>query len=223
MKKYALFLSFGWILFSGILFQNCSKDDAGASGPANLMFVNGLTDGKVSTVIIADSTIVALTAGFGSFSAYNQIQNGSQSFKIRDNTTGSIVVSNNFNISGEKNYTLMATGNTLNPELVIQEDNLTISDSSKGYIRLINLSSNSNQMTLSITSGADLVSGVNYKSSSDFVSLSPNKYDLSIKSGATEFAKVTNFNLNANKKYSILVTGLVGQTPKASVNFIINK
>ncbi|MBK8296987.1 MAG: hypothetical protein IPK91_06870 [Saprospiraceae bacterium] len=56
-----------------------------------------------------------------------------------------------------------------------------------------------------------------------FTSLTPAKHDLTIKSGATVVVSISNLNILPNKKYSILITGLVNQTPKASYNIIVNK
>ena len=204
-------------------FFGCRSSVDGPSGPSKLMFINGILDGKLSTVLVEDSVIVALTAGFGGITQYQEINSGNQNFKIRDNISNAFVVNANFNIGSAKNYSLMAIGTLSSPELIINEDDLSVADTTKGYIRLINLSANSNPMTMSISSGADLVSGVNYKSTSLFTSLSPAKHDLTIKSGATVVVSISNLNILPNKKYSILITGLVNQTPKASYNIIVNK
>ncbi len=212
------------LLFGFSLFVfNCSSSDDGPSGPSKLMFINGLTDGKVSTVLVNDSAYVLMTAGFGLFTQYQDINSGNQNFKIRDNVSGAIVVGSSFNLAASKNYSLMATGNLAIPELVIVEDDLTVNDTTKTYVRLINLSSNSSPMTLSISLGADVVSGINYKSASQFAALDPGKTDLTIKSGATVVSSISNLNILAKKKYSILVTGLINQAPKASYNIIVNK
>lgn len=221
--KNSFFTTAAVVLSIFCSFFSCGSSDDGPSGPSKLMFINGLIDGKLSTVLVEDSVIVALSAGFGGITQYEEINSGNQNFKIRDNVTNAFVVNANFNIGSAKNYSLMAIGSLSSPELIIHEDDLSIADTSKGYIRLINLSSNSNPMTMSISSGADLVSGVNYKSTSLFTSLTPAKYDLTIKSGATVVVSISNLNLLANKKYSILVTGLVNQIPKASYNIIVNK
>ena len=89
----------------------------------------------------------------------------------------------------------MAAGSSINPELIIKEDDLTIPDTTISYIRLINLSSNSNAMKLSITNGAEIVTGVNYKSVSDFKVLDPGRYDLTVVSGSTIVSNITNFNI----------------------------
>lgn len=204
-------------------FFGCGSSDDGPSGPSKLMFINGILDGKLSTVLVEDSVIVALTAGFGGITQYQEINSGNQNFKIRDNVSNAFVVNANFNIGSAKNYSLMAIGTLSSPELIINEDDLSVADTTKGYIRLINLSANSNPMTMSISSGADLVTGVNYKSTSLFTSLTPAKHDLTIKSGATVVVSISNLNILPNKKYSILITGLVNQTPKASYNIIVNK
>lgn len=214
-------VSYLGVLLLPFLFMTCSKDET--SGPAKLMFVNGLTDGNPSTVIIGDSTILALTAGFGLFTQYNQINGGNQTVKLKDKIDTMILATKSINFSEGKNYTLMAAGTSGTAELLVKEDDLSISDSTKAYVRLINLSANSLPMTMYITGGADLATNVSYKSVSDFANIQPAKYELSIKSGSTLFTTILNFNLLAKKKYSVLITGLINQTPKATYNIIVNK
>jgi len=221
--KNSVFTTTLVVLFIVFALFSCGSSDDGPTGPSRLLFINGLLDGKLSTVLVEDSVIVALSAGFGGVTQYAEINSGNQNFKIRDNSTNAFVVNANFNIGSAKNYSLMAVGTTSNPELLINEDDLSVADTTKGYLRLINLSSNSNPMTMSISSGADLVTGVSYKAVSAFASLTPAKHDITIKSGATVVTSISNLNILPNKKYSILITGLVNQTPKASHNIIVNK
>jgi hypothetical protein len=209
------------MLFLPLLFIGCSKDEE-PSGPASLLFINGLTDGNKSTVIEGDTTISELHAEFGLFTQYHTVYSGNQTFKLKDNITDLILANQQFNISRDKYYSLMAAGTKASTELVLIEDDLSISDSTKAYIRLINLSSNSNPMTMSITSGADLATSINYKSASDFVAVQPVKQELTIKSGST-IVSMFNVNLTVKKKYSILMYGLVNQTPKISFTTIVNK
>ena len=103
MKMLLNQLSYCWILLLTFFFIACSKEEDQPSGPAQLMFINGLTDGNLSTVIVADSTILALTAGFGNPSAYNQINSGNQKFELRDLVTGNIVANKNFTITAGRN------------------------------------------------------------------------------------------------------------------------
>lgn len=222
MKMLTNALTYCGILLLAFTFITCSSEDT-PTGPSKTLFINGMVGLNMGTVIVADSTIAALTAGFGGFTQYNEINSGNQNFKLKEDLLGGIVTNKNFNISGGKNYTLMAVGTPSDPELLIKEDDLTIQDSSKASIRLINLSANSLPMTMSITAGADLATNVSYKSVSDFTEVQGNNYDLTIKSGSTVVSTINNFNLIAKKKYSVLITGLVNQLPKASYNIIVNK
>lgn len=206
-----------------LFFVTCKKEDE-PTGSAQLLFINGLTDGRMSTVLISDSTYAELHAAFGQFTQYHRITSGNQNFKLRDNTLDSIIGSKTLNVSIDRNYSLMAAGTTANVELVLKEDDLSIPDSTKGYIRLINLSQNSLPMTMSVTAGADLATNIAYKSASGFVVMDPGKYGLTIKSGNTVIINTpTQLSVGAKKKYSILISGLVNQTPKANYDIIVNK
>jgi hypothetical protein len=225
MERLTNTLSWSMILLFSILFVTCSKDDEEPvpGGPAELMFVNGLTDATNLnlTVAVADSTYLGLTAPFGFYSLYNTVNGGNQKVELKNLLTSSLIASSTLKIAGGKNYTLMAAGTTTNAELVLKEDDLSIPDTTKGYLRLINLSPNSPGMTMSITAGAELASNVAYKSVSDFTSLAVGNYDLTIKSGNTVVSTIASFKILPKRKYSILMTGLVNQTPKASHNIIV--
>lgn len=222
MKMLKCTMSWCGMMLLPILFLACSKEDQ-PSGPARMMFINGLTDGNASTIQIADSTILALTAGFGNVTLYNQVNGGIQTVTLKDNIGDGVLASKDFNISPGKDYTLMAVGNRATAELLLHEDDLSIPDTTKAYIRLINLSPNSNLMTMYMSSGPDVASGISYKSISGFMELNPDRYELNIRSGNTLLSTITNLKLLANKKYSILVIGMINQTPKASYNIIVNK
>lgn len=210
------------IVFLIFLTSSCTKDEQ-TSGTAQLMYVNGMTDITLSTVLISDSIYLALSAGFGNFSLYNQINSGSQQFKIRDNVLAKIIIEKSFGIAAGKNYTLLAVGNSGSRELVIKEDDLNIRDSTKASIRLINIVQNASAMSMQIDAGADLANNVSYKSFSEFTELLPSKYDLTIKSGNTVIANISGINLLPRKKYSILITGFVNQNPGVAYNIIVNR
>ncbi|MBK9107188.1 MAG: DUF4397 domain-containing protein [Saprospiraceae bacterium] len=209
------------LCFSGFL--GCAKDEDDSGGLANLMFIHAYTSGKNATVLVNDSLMLPLTAGFGNFTLYQSLASGNSSFKIRDNTLDSIIASNSFNLKKNSNNTLMLTNKDAGSELLLVSDDLELADTSKSYLRLINLVPNGNNMSLNITSGATVASGVAFKAVSTFNPISPGKTDFTIVAGATVVSNITNFNLLPGKKYSILMTGLVGQTPKASHNIIVNK
>lgn len=221
-KSHSLYGLLLWALCFSAYF-GCSKDEDDSGGIAKLMFIHGYTSGKNSTVLVNDSVMLPLTAGFGNFTLYQTLASGNSSFKVRDNTLDSIIASNSFNLKKNSNYSLMLTNKDPGSELLLLTDDLELADTSKSYLRLINLVPNGNNMSLNITSGATVTSGVAFKTASTFNPVTPGKTDFTIVSGATVVSTITNFNLLPGKKYSILMTGLVGQLPKAGHNIIVNK
>lgn len=223
MKRAPFQLVLGFFYLLAITASSCSKSEDDPGGPSGVMFINGLTDGKVSTVLVTDSVYTSLTAGFGNFTQYQDVSSGDHTFKLRDNTNNTVILTGSFKIGGDTHYSLMAVNSSLNPEWVLVEDDLSVADTSKAYIRLINLCPNSGSMQLKITSGADVVNSLNYKAASAFQAMAPGKTNFTIISGSTMVSSISNFNLLAGKKYSVLMTGLVNQTPKASHNIVVNK
>ena len=223
MKRTQLLLALSIFAMLTFVLTSCSKSEDEPGGPSGNMFINGLTDGKVSTVLVSDSVYTGLTAGFGNFTQYQDVANGDHQFKLRDNTNNSILLTGSFKIGGDRHYSLMAVNSSLNPEWVLVEDDLSIADTTKAYIRLINLCPNSSSMQLKITSGADVVNDLSFKSASAFQALTAGKTNFTISSNSTILTSISNFNLLPGKKYSILMTGLVNQTPKASHNIVVNK
>lgn len=223
MKKAFSFFGIFICVLSISGFFACSDENDDSGGIAKLLFIHGYTSGKNSTVLVADSVMIPLTAGFGNFTLYQSLASGNTSFKVRDNTLDSIIASNAFNLKSNANYSLLLANKDAGTELVLVTDDLSVSDTSKSYLRLINLVPNGNNMSLNITAGATVASGISFKSVSAFNPIAPGKTDFTIVSGSTVVSNITNFNLLPGKKYSVLMTGFVGQNPKASHNIIVNK
>lgn len=223
MKSLVTLLHWSVVLTALVVLISCSKSDEGDSGPSQVLFINGIVNGNPCSVSVDDSLYLNLSAAFGLFTQYNEVQSGNHLFKIIDSKLLSAVATRSFNLSSGKNYSLMAVNTNLSPELIIIEDDLTIKDSTLAYIRLINLSPNSTQMELNITAGQNIANGLAFKSASSFMAISPGKHDFTIVGNSSQVAQISNFNLLPKKKYSILITGLIGQNPKAAYNIIVNK
>lgn len=223
MRRSFIFL-FPLACFMVIVFlSSCSKDEEETGGQANILFVHGYTFGKNSTLVINDSVIVALTAGYGNFTQYQLVNSGSNAVKVRDNTLDSIIHQSSLNFKKDAYYSIFMANNGQAPKLIAEEDDLGIPDATKTYVRLINLCPNGDNMQLNLTGGATVVSGVAINSASDFIALDPGKLNFTIVGANSLLSSITNFSMLAGKKYSILMTGFVGQTPKATHNIIVNK
>lgn len=223
MKTPVTLLHWSITIATLALMISCSKSDEGDSGPSQLLFINGIVNGNPCTVSVDDSLYLNLTAAFGLFTQYNEVQSGNRNFKIIDSKILGAVATRSFNLSSGKNYSLMAVNTNLSPELAIVEDDLSVKDSTMAYVRLINLCPNSTNMELNITSGQNIINGLAFKSASSFMAISPGRQDFTIIGNSTQIAQISNFNLLAQKKYSILITGLIGQNPKATYNIVVNK
>ncbi len=210
------------LLMIVLFVSSCSKDEE-SGGKAQILFIHGMSDVSNCTLLVSDSLYLSLSAGFGNFTQYNQVESGNQLIKVMENLIGTVLLEKNFKLSQNKNYTVMTAGVSGSADLFIKEDDLSVPDTTKAYIRLINLCPNSNNMSLSIVGGMDLASNVTYKSVSSFTAFSPGKYEMTVKSGNTIVASIPNISISANKKFSILLTGFVNQNPKASYNIIVNK
>ena len=93
------------------------------------------------------------------------------------------------------------------------EDNLSVSDSSKAYVRFINLISNSTGVNL-LVDGVVIASNIAYKSVIDFFSVNPAGQKIEIKDSQTNslIASINSFKVPAGKKYTIYTKGLIGGT-----------
>ena len=223
MRKFNLYVFALYALLGMALWIGCSKDEEETGGVSNLMFVHGFTLGKNSTLIVGDSVISLLTAGYGNFTQYQSVGSGNKSIKVRDNTLDSIITQTSFSLKKDVSYSVMLVNNGQQGELILQEDDLQVADANKSYVRLINLCPNADNMQLNVTGGATVASGIPFKSTSGFMALDPGKYSFTIVGANAVLSSITNFNLVGGKKYSILMTGFAGQTPKATHNIIVNK
>lgn len=182
-------------------------------GPAVDVYVNNT---KVN------GTALAFYTGYPD-REYLALTPGAAALKVSTPASGTVaeqtVLTANATFDADKYYTVAAAGTAAAPVAVVFNDDLSIPDAGKAYLRVINLVSNGPGVDLAIGTAAPLVSNVGYKSASDFVAVAPANSSapltLQVRSAGTATllgATITNFTAFAGRKYTILVRGIVGKT-----------
>jgi hypothetical protein len=133
--------------------------------------------------------------------------------------TGQTVLNANATFNADKYYTVAATGTATAPAATVINDDLSIPDASKAYVRIINLLKDGPGVDLALGTGTPLVNIVAYKAASDFVAITPANFSvplaLQVRSTGTTTrlgTAITNFTAFAGQKYTFLVRGSVGKT-----------
>ncbi len=139
------------------------------------------------------------------------------------------VISSNVTVEANKFYSVFAVGSATSPEAFVTEDNLSLTDTSRAYVRLVNLVANS-------TTGYDLGVGgtyasapgnIAYKQASNFVPIAPvppggTPVAVQIRATGTtaNLAPATlTFSPIKGRFYTYFVRGLVGGTSTQAIAF----
>ncbi len=206
---------------------------------ARLKLIHAIPDGPAVDVYVNNAKVngTALTfyTGFPD-REYLALTPGTATLKVSTPASGTVaeqtVLTANANLEADKYYTVAATGTAAAPVAVVFNDDLSIPDAGKAYVRIINLVSNGPAVDLAVGANAPFISNVAYKSASDFVAIDPanssNPLTLQVRPTGTATllgAAVTNFTAFAGRKYTILVRGLSGKTgaQAPTVNSYITK
>lgn len=228
MKRIPLFLA-GVGLAIGLLAcgneHNFVINQVPASG-ARVKILHAIPDGPAVDVFVNDAkvngTSLAFYTGYPD-REYLALTPGAATVKIATPTSatvaGQTVLTASATFDADKYYTIAATGTAAAPVAVVINDDLSVPDPGKTYVRIINLLSGGPGVDLAIGTGTPLVSNVAYKAASDFVGITPANSSapltLQVRSAGTTTllgSSVANFTAFAGRKYTIVVRGIVGKT-----------
>ncbi len=201
---------------------SCGDDDDTQRSPAMYRFVNAVVDSPPLDLYVADTlrNDSRLPIGFNSFTRYMSIAPGNIKFSVTANNHATELFSKVFNLSSGKFYTAAFVNTLSSMEGIIIEDNLTVADSTKSYLRIINLSPNAGPIDFRSNNGTPIGIGINYKEASPFVAISPGTSSYTISGQGINLA-VNNLNAPIRKHVSIILVGLKNATGVQSLKFNI--
>ncbi len=219
MKTKNLFFWTFAILFVFGLITSCKKEEEGPLVNPKVAFIHTCsgTDVTFLRIFLKDSSVfVNNNVSHPNSIPYATLPAGTHPFSISIRDSSTAFFNSNITFDNNKNYTLIAANTKAKIELLKLEDNLSVPDSLKTYIRFINLISNSTGVNLLVDS-VSIGSNIAYKSVIDFFPIEINDHSIEILQSQTN-KLIAKFKLNKaakGKKYTIYTAGLIGGTGSA--------
>jgi hypothetical protein len=211
------------LLSAGVLFTSClkNKNDNGADIPAaGVMSFNLAPDQQAAVIRLSGNSITQQPLGFNNFSGvYQRIYTGERAVESFDYLTGAkLGTAFTYNFQVNKSYSIFLVGADSSYKNVVALDDVDSNEvnSGKAYIRYINAiidSANSSAVTVSAGGTAVINDNANYASVSAFKAVAPGDLSVAVKNGAVDIGRT--ITVQAGKVYTILLTGLPGETNEA--------
>ncbi len=193
---------------------------------ARVRLLHAIPDGPAVNVFVNNAKIngTSLTY-FSTFptNEYVALTPGAANVQVTTVASGTVasqtVLTATAPLEADKYYTVAAAGTAAAPVAVVVNDDLSVPDPTKAYVRIINLVSNGPGVDLAIGTTSPIVSNVAYRSASDFIPVTVvantnNIFAFQVRQTgtATLLGASTNVTMVAGRKYTLLVRGLVGRT-----------
>ncbi|RYF78333.1 MAG: DUF4397 domain-containing protein [Cytophagaceae bacterium] len=197
---------------------------------ARVKFVHAVVDGPTVNVFANDTKLNGTALAYGTTfpTEYSVLMPGQTTLKVSTVASGTVaeaaVLTAPVALEADKYYSVVAAGTAAAPVGFIVNDDQTVTDPTKNYIRVLNLLSTGQAVDFAIGTGTTaLVTNVPYKGVSDYIAVAPNAaaspYSLQIRNTgtATLIGTALSFNtLNQGRKYTLVVRGAVGRTGTAA-------
>lgn len=208
--------------------HNILRNQVTASG-ARVKFIHAVVDGPAIDVFANDAKIngAALTYGNPFPTEYSVVAPGTVNMKVATPASGSVaavtILTAPLPLENDKYYTIAATGSSTAPAGLLVQDDLSVPDPTKNYIRVLNLLTTGQSVDLAVGTAAPIISNVAPRTSSAYVAVAPNvstaPYALQtrLSSTTTVVGATLNYsNPNVGRKFTIVVRGAVGRTGAAA-------
>jgi hypothetical protein len=208
--------------------HNILRNQVTASG-ARIKFIHAVVDGPAIDVFANDAKINGAALSYGNLfpTEYSVVAPGTVNMKVATPASGSVaavtVLTAPLSLENDKYYTIAATGSSTAPAGLLVQDDLSVPDPTKNYIRVLNLLTTGQSVDLAVGTAAPLISNVAPRTSSPYVAVAPNvstaPYALQTRltSTTTVVGATLNYsNPNVGRKFTIVVRGAVGRTGTAA-------
>lgn len=201
---------------ASVFFISCNKDNDDPNTPlAGVMAFNLAPDGRAVGFIASDRFITNGPISFNNYTGgYLGVLPGSQSVGTVDLSGGGSLTSGTFNFEADKYYSVFLVGTDPAYEQVIVEDDLAgLSTSNQAFVRYINAipGTSSPNVTVAVNSTNVINENADFKTVSDFTAIDPGDVTITVSNG-TDINVTRTITLEAQKVYTILLTGKPGET-----------
>ena len=213
----------------GLLFGACGSEHNILSNQtpavgARLKLLHAVVDAPAVNVFANNTKLngAALAYGAAFPSEYSAIAPGATTLRVSTAASGTVVEATvltlPITLENDKFYTIVATGTATAPVAFLVNDDQTVPDPTKNYIRVLNLVANGTPVDLAIGGALTTITNIPYRGVSDYVAVDPNTaaaaYALQIRNTGltTLVGTALNFNtLNRGRKITLVVRGSVGR------------
>lgn len=200
------------------------KNQMPATG-ARVKILHAVVDGPAVNVFANDAKLngTALTYGTAFPAEYSAITPGATTMRVSTVASGTVaeatVLTAPVTLENDKFYTVVATGTATAPAAFLVNDDQTVPNPTKNYIRVLNLVTNGPAVDLAIGGTLTALTNIPVRGVSEYIALDPNAatapYALQIRSTGltTLIGTALNFNtLSRGRKITLVVRGSVGRT-----------
>ncbi len=208
--------------------HNIQANQVLATG-ARVKFIHAVVDGPAVNVFANDNKLngTSLTYGTAFPTEYSVIAPGQTTLRVSTVASGTVteatVLTAPVALEADKYYSVVAAGTAAAPVGFVVNDDQTVPDPKKNYVRVLNLVSTGQAVDFAIGTGSPLLTNIPYKAVSEYVAIDPNAaaapYSFQIRNtgAATLIGTALSFNtLNQGRKYTLVVRGAVGRTGTAA-------
>ena len=225
-RTFKLSLSY-MLLWVGLLgmcgfaaFSGAQKHSASAHPLANPSFVRVIHASPfVGTAdVFVDGSKLLSSFAFGAVTGYASVPEGPHKVQIAlvGKGIGASVITETLSVSPGVAYTVAAIGDKASDVTlkVFVDDNTLVPG--KARLRVYQLSPDGG--AVSVASGGNaMLSGIDYQSASNYLTVSAGTYNFSVTSPTNNATLTTSATLNANQIESLFVVGMFSGTPKSEL------
>ncbi|HEX7367916.1 MAG TPA: DUF4397 domain-containing protein [Pelobium sp.] len=186
-------------------------------GEARLRIVNAVPENNEFSFFINDSLKTGQALRFGEASAYYKVAAGTS--KVYTKLHDAVLPNTNINLflNPSTDYTLFLSGLAAKDSLIYVStlDRMQILSDTMATVRFINVSPDAGNLNLvfqkNLVDSVNVISNINYRTSSAYVKIKPQNYFLRVKSvgESVKLANLDNYQLQAGKIYTFWTKGLV--------------
>lgn len=216
-KKFKNLGVLALLSIGALTIQSCSKENAPAQEYTFLNITNTSPTLATFNIFVDQSKINQGAVAFLGNSGYMPLSPGDHNIKF---TTASNepVISKNISLETNGVTSLFLIDKAPNIDYLIVKDQLGNMNSSKAFVRFINLSPNAPSLDLADKDGDVIISAKAYKAASAFIEIDPKSYVLQLQDNGTEPElepkDLESFEFKAGKSYTVIAAGLLGDTDR---------
>lgn len=189
-----------------------NDDDLQATPPAGYVLIyQGSPDAPSMDVYANQNKVNNYPISFTEGINYSPFYTGERAFKFTSNNSLSSLLEKNFTIKQDSVYSLFVLDKVAQLDAVLIQDNWSEPTADASQLRLVHLSPDAGNVTLEISDlEGNFVDDLAFGEASEFDGLSPDIYNLTVKSESSGEVLVTatNIELRGNSVYTLILRGL---------------